>query len=520
MKAKIKLLGIDDGTGIAASFARVSTPDQGEKGTSLDTQEAANVARAEALGYTVPERYRLRQVASGGDTNPARLAQLYRLVANREVQCVVVYETDRLARDPIEVVKFGRHCIEHGVLLDFVTGRSFETLYDELIHFVAGAIGMEERRLITERTMRGKLAVAASGKMPCGNGRGMIGYNHDPVTGARTINEAEAVAVRMMFEWRAAKMPVLKIARKLNELGIPSKNGCQFAARTVRSILTNEAYKGEQYFGKSRYQLVNGKRIVTPVPREEWTHVPDFSPIIVDPALFDLVQTTWAGPQPVRDKEGRLFLFTGSISCGACGCTRTGITQKQIYHYYRCTGSLPNEFRDAICRVGSVRADELEPVVQGHIRELLKNPAVVLENLRAFHDTGSGDLGRQITRLKTEISKCRSEMRTMVIQRSKNVIDQAMLEELMAPLRALEESRTKQLEALEAQRQTQDADEQVEQQLKAVFDRYHERLDSLSFDEWQTLLGLLQIKVVATKKHALVTGVIDPSLITIGRTSA
>lgn len=197
MKAKIKLLGIDDGTGIAASFARVSTPDQGEKGTSLDTQEAANVARAEALGYRVPERYRLRQVASGGDTNPARLAELYRFVANREVQCVVVYETDRLARDPIEVVKFGRHCIEHGVLLDFVTGRSFETIYDELIHFVAGAIGMEERRLIAERTMRGKLAVAVSGKMPCGNGRGMLGYNHDAVTGARTINEAEAVAVRM-----------------------------------------------------------------------------------------------------------------------------------------------------------------------------------------------------------------------------------------------------------------------------------------------------------------------------------
>ncbi len=520
MKGNIKVLSVDDGAGIAAIYSRVSTRLQGEKGTSLETQDAASVARAEGLGYRVPERCKLRDIASCADLNRPGLAELYRLVANREVQCVVVYETDRLARDPIEVVKFGRHCIEHGVLLDFVTGRSFETVYDELIHFVAGAIGMEERRLITERTMRGKRAVAESGKMPCGNGKGMYGYDYDPVTGVRTINEAEAAVVRIMYESRAAKTPVLLIAKRLNQKGILTKTGCQFAARTVRSILTNDGYKGEQYYGKFRHQLVNGKRFTIPVPREEWIHVPNFSPAIVDPTLFDLVQSTWAGPQPVGDKEGRLFLFTGSIWCAVCGCPRTGITQKEIYYYYRCAGTLGTEFRDAICQVGSVRADELEPVVKEHIRELLKNPAVVLENLRDFRDTGSGVLGRQIERLKHDISKCRSEIRTMVIQRTKDVIDQAMLEELVAPVRVLEESHTKQLAALEAQRQIHDADEQVEQQLKALFDRYHERLDNLSSDQWQTLLGLLQIRIEATQNHALVTGVIDPSLITIAHTLA
>lgn len=520
MQGTIKNLSIDDGVGIAVTYSRVSSRQQREKGTSLETQETANVGRAEALGYRVPERFRLREDASGGDTNRARVAELYRLVANGEVQCVVVYETDRLARDPIEVVKFGRHCIQHGVLLDFVTGRSFENLYDELIHFVAGAIGMEERRLITERTMRGKRAVAESGKMPCGNGKGMYGYDYDPLTGVRTINEAEAAVVRMMYESRAARTPVQLIAKRLNEMGILTKTGKKFSARTVRSILTNSGYKGEQYYGKFRHELVNGKRVTTPVPQEKWTLVPNFSPAIVDPALYDLVQRTWAGPQPVRDKAGMPFLFTGIIWCGACGSPRTGITQKEIYRYYRCGGTIRNEFRDAICREGSVRADQFEPVAKAHIRDLLKNPEVVLENLREFHDTGSGDLGHQIARLKREISKCRSEMRTMVLQRTRGLIDQAMLEELLAPARALEASYNAQLVALEAQKEIQDADEQVEQQLNALFRRYHERLDDLSFDEWQNLLGLLQIKIEATKDHAVVTGVIDPSLITIARTSA
>ena len=520
METKIKVLSIDDGAPIAVSFSRVSTRQQGERGTSLETQEAANVARAEALGYQVPERFRLREVASAPDINRVVLAQLYRLVANHEAQCVVVYETDRLARDPIDVVKFGRHCIDHGVLLDFVTGRSYENVYDELIHFVAGAIGMEERRLITERTMRGKRAVAESGKMPCGNGKGMYGYDYDPVNSERTINEAEAAVVVMMYEWRAARVPVLRIAKRLNGMGIPTKTGCQFAARTVKSILTNDGYKGEQYHGKYRHKTVKGKRVRTPRPRAEWSLVPGFSPAIVDPTLFDLVQTTWAGPQSVRDKEGWLFLLTGSIWCGVCGCPRTGITQQKIYPYYRCAGTLGNEYRDAICREGSVRADQLEPAVKEHIRQMLKNPEVVLEALREFRDTGSGDLGRQIARLKREISKCRSEMRMMVVQRTRNLIDQAMLEELLAPARTLEASYDAQLATLEAQREIQDADEQVEQQLKALFDRYHERLDSLSFDQWQTLLGLLQIRIEATKEHVLVTGVIDPSLITIAHTLA
>ena len=119
METKIKVLSVDDGVGIAATYARSSEKLQSVADTSLDAQEAVIVARAETLGYHVPEVHRLREYGSCGDADRPALAELHRLVASQEVQCVVVCGADRLTRSLLELQNFMRHAAENGVLLLF-----------------------------------------------------------------------------------------------------------------------------------------------------------------------------------------------------------------------------------------------------------------------------------------------------------------------------------------------------------------------------------------------------------------
>lgn len=131
MESQINALSVDERAGIAASYARTNESSI----TNLDPQEAACVARAEALGYVVPEDYRLRAVASGLDTDHPVLAELYQVVASQEVQCVVLYNLDRLSRVLVEVVKFLRHAQEHDVRVEFVNG---SPLPEDLLAWVGG----------------------------------------------------------------------------------------------------------------------------------------------------------------------------------------------------------------------------------------------------------------------------------------------------------------------------------------------------------------------------------------------
>ena len=182
-------------------YIRVSTPDQ-EDGTSLETQREKNLALADVYSVVIrPDRI-ISEVWSAADPDRPGLRIVWDLVARPEVRHVFVYDTDRLARDPWHVAQFIRHCKDHGVTLHFADGTTVETILDEVIQYIRGFVGHQEREKIAERTMNGKLATAKANRMPNGCGRGLYGYDYDLNTHTRSINEGQAAVVRQMFDWR------------------------------------------------------------------------------------------------------------------------------------------------------------------------------------------------------------------------------------------------------------------------------------------------------------------------------
>jgi site-specific DNA recombinase len=64
----------------------------------------------------------------------------------------------------------------------------------QLIGFVNGYAAQIEREKIRERTVRGKLARAAQGKLPEGTGKGAYGYRYESETGRRELLSSRRVS--------------------------------------------------------------------------------------------------------------------------------------------------------------------------------------------------------------------------------------------------------------------------------------------------------------------------------------
>ena len=87
----------------------------------LGAQAEKNLAHAGR--HHVNIRYVLHDVASGIDPDRRGFLSLSRLVVNGAVGHVFVRDPDRLARDPLSVLKFLSLCRESGVSLHFGDGR-------------------------------------------------------------------------------------------------------------------------------------------------------------------------------------------------------------------------------------------------------------------------------------------------------------------------------------------------------------------------------------------------------------
>jgi len=84
-----------------------------------------------------------------------------------------------------------------------------------------------------------------------------IPYGYDYVNGNLVENKAESPQVRKIFELYLAGQSMDKIALRLNEEGIPSKQKKKWGPHTVQLILRNPLYYGflrwEKYLNKGDY---------------------------------------------------------------------------------------------------------------------------------------------------------------------------------------------------------------------------------------------------------------------------
>ena len=302
----------------AGIYPRVSTSQQ-EDGTSMETQEARCRLAAEQKGYEVPDDLIWRERWTGAELDRPMLNQVRQAARAGLLDALFVYVPDRLSREPVHLLMLLDEFQKCGVSLHFVEGISDSTPEGQLLMHVQGYAAQRERAQIAERAMRGKEAVARSGRLPNGTNTGLFGYDYDRVRKVRTVNEIEAAAVRLMFQLASEGVSLYQISRKMNQLNIKTKKGCAWPPSSVKRVLKNPAFTGVQFYGENRYRKVGNKRTVTPRPASEVIRIEGFSPPIIDKYLFDVVQERMAVRQSMVTGSKRRYLMTGFTRCLLCG---------------------------------------------------------------------------------------------------------------------------------------------------------------------------------------------------------
>ena len=225
----------------AVIYIRVSTTDQAEHGVSLDAQaerlsayavacglEVAAVVREEGVSGTVP----LADRPQG-----ARVAEM---VSSGKVRHVVALKLDRLFRSAVDALSVTAQWDKSGIALHLVDmgGQSLNTgsAMGRMVLTMMAGFAQFERDLTAERT-----TAALAHKKRNGQAYSPTPYGKDRSGDALTVNEEETATIRAIRTWRDEGLSLRRIADRLNEAGVPTKQGKTWHASTVRYIVENAA---------------------------------------------------------------------------------------------------------------------------------------------------------------------------------------------------------------------------------------------------------------------------------------
>lgn len=504
----------------AAIYVRVSTPGQ-EDGTSLETQEEECRARAEALGYCVDGQHVFREVYSAAEMERPQLDLLMALVRRGVFAAVFVYHLDRWSRDPFHALALIGELAEHDTQLILVKGSLEDTPEGRLLVYVQAYAGQQERLQFVDRTRRGKISAAKAGRLPNGAGPLLFGCDYDPVKKVRVINEVEAAVVRLIFQWASEGLSPHQIAVRLNNLGIPTKKGRQWHGLTVRRVLKNRAYTGTQVYGENRYRKVKGgTRRITPSPASEVIEIEGYTPQIISPELFNLVQERLAIRQAAFTKSVNRYLLTGFTKCLLCGSPVVGACLNGNYRYYRCRATVPTASRPATCKARYIRADDIEEYVYGLVCRVVSDPSVLACEVEDNILREVGGTSDEIPILKRQIRELEEQQLRLLDEKGKGHIDSDLLEKRIAPVKAACDEKRKLLAALEEQQRLRDDAAVVRERIASYCARLEFVLPQLDFDAKRALFGAFGLRVEASRDDVSVTLVLDPKFTTIEQTLA
>jgi site-specific DNA recombinase len=150
----------------AAIYVRVSTVGQEEDGTSLGTQEAACLAHAPACDAAVGDAHIYREVHTGTELwERPQLRRLREAIRRRDIDVIICYAIDRLSRDPVHLGVILSEAEHAGVDVVFVSEPLDNSPEGQLIRFVRGYAAKVEHEKIRERSIRGRMARTAAGKI-------------------------------------------------------------------------------------------------------------------------------------------------------------------------------------------------------------------------------------------------------------------------------------------------------------------------------------------------------------------
>ena len=317
---------------------------------------------------------------TGANFDRASFKELIRLIESGTVNCVVVKDFSRLGRDHIETGKY----IERYFASKNVRFISINDNYDSLKSDMSdsnNSLIVPFKNIINEAFLE-DISIKTKTQLEIKRKNGefvsnftVYGYLKSPDK-KLVIDDYAAEVVKTIFESKLMGHNEQQIAGMLNAKGIHSPAEYKKASgllyntpfagsgqslwtvNAIRRILTNRVYIGILEQGK-RTKASYRVRKCFYKPAEAWSVHEDNHEPIISSLDFELVQELMTKDTRISLGTGQLQLFSGLISCGACGQAMTIKTTKKnnkSYVYYICS----THKRDGSCKYNNISAISVE----------------------------------------------------------------------------------------------------------------------------------------------------------------
>ena len=345
------------------------------------------------------------------------------------IDLIITKSVSRFARNTVDSLTTVRDLKDRGIEIYFEK-ENIWTLDSkgELLITIMSSLAQEESRSISENTTWGQRKRFADGRASVAFGQ-FLGYDRG-ADGSFVINEEQAETVRLIYRLFLEGRSFHSVARELTNRGIKTPAGKDnWSQSTVRSILTNEKYKGDALLQKSFTVDFLTKKMKPNEGEVPQYYVENNHPAIIPPEMFEQVQAEILRRSQSKGRYSGVGIFSSKIKCAECG----GWYGSKVWHsndkyrrvVYQCNSKFKNGRK---CSTPHLTEDEIKAVfVKAYDiflderDEIIQNTELVIERLTdcTEQETQKKELEQEIAVLVDMVQNCVAENARIAIDQDK-----------------------------------------------------------------------------------------------------
>ena len=242
------------------------------------------------------------------------------------------------------------------------------------------------------------------------------------------IIESEAKIVRLIYRWFLEGKTISAISKHLTNENIPTPSGKKkWTTSTIRSILTNEKYKGDALLQKCYtidFLTKKRKKNEGEIPQY---YVKNSHEAIISPEVYDLVQE-----EPKKRAKGMfnhscVSPFSSKIVCGECG----GFYGSKVWHsndkYRKVIWQCNNKFKNKKkCKTPHLTEEQMKEEFVKAFNNLVSNKEEVIKDCEntVLNLVNTEDIDSKISKLQEESEIIVELMKNLIYENSRKVMNQ------------------------------------------------------------------------------------------------
>ena len=473
------------------AYCRVSTDTEEQQGSYNSQVNHYTEKIKNTPGWRFVKVYGDEGISGTNADNRPGFQEMMQDCENGKLDLIITKSISRFSRNVTVTLEVARKLRDKGIGI-FFEKETLNTLHytSESLLAIFSSLAQAESESMSENIKMGREYRYKQGEC-CYNMGKIFGFNQDS-NGIVTINEEQAIVVRLMYDGYLNGMSIGGIIKDLQERKIPSPTGKEkWSPGTVERILSSEKYKGDFLARKTFTVDPISKKKKKNTGQVSQYLITNHHPAIIEPEKFDMVQSemTRRGCIKKNDKKKHYgkysgkFPFNNLIICGDCGAKyrRTMWVEKngEKKPVWRCVNRIQNG--KTYCRRSvSISDTYLTKKTVEAINIIYKSRSRVKDILKCSIASLMGDAEQpMITKNTARLEELSDLMRDAIFKNATGEMTPEELEKICYEVKTESEKLRKENEEYEMTRKMKSAESSKLKQIFKAIDEMAEELTEI-----------------------------------------